>query len=367
MRSEEPLLKAQGLTKHFALGLPWDRHKLHAVDDIDLEIHAGKIVALVGESGSGKSTVVRLLDMLYRPTGGEIYFEGRPLSAMRSRREQLDFRRKVRLVFQDPFSMSNPAYRVSHSLMRSAKLHRPDLRPSERRPEVERVLETVGLVPGREIVDRFPYELSGGQRQRVGFAEALLSRPRVILADEPVSMLDVSIRIGLLNLMADLRDEEGVSILYVTHDIASAWYLADSVAVMYAGKLVEQGSPDLVLRHPAHPYTQLLLSAVPDPRAPLSLTEAGTGEPPRVIDPGPGCRFVPRCPYAMERCSKATPELVALPTGQAAACYFSQEAGALPALPGGPESAPVTWRAEHGALSGVGERGPKAGGVVEPA
>lgn len=344
MPSEQPLLKAVGLTKHFRLGQPWSRHMLHAVDDVNLEIPAGKIVALVGESGSGKSTVVRLLDMLYRPTAGEIYFEGHPTSAMRSRRAQRPFRRGVRLVFQDPYSMSNPAYRVSHSLVRSAKLHRPDLKPRARRQEVERVLETVGLVPGHEIIDRFPYELSGGQRQRVGFAEALVSRPRVILADEPVSMLDVSIRIGLLNLMSDLRDREGVSVLYVTHDIASAWYLADSVAVMYAGKLVEQGPADLVLRRPSHPYTQLLLSAIPDPRAPLSLTEAGTGEPPRVIDPDGGCRFRPRCPYAMGRCSSSTPELVPVRDGQSAACFFTQQAGELPALDQAPASAPVAWR-----------------------
>lgn len=344
MPSEQPLLKAVSLTKHFPLGPPWSRRLLHAVDDVNLEVPSGKIVALVGESGSGKSTVVRLLDMLYRPTAGDIFFQGRPLSAMRTRRSQLDFRRCVRLVFQDPFSMSNPAYRISHSLVRSAKLHRPDLAANERRQEVERVLETVGLVPGRDMIDRFPYELSGGQRQRVGFAEALISRPRVILADEPVSMLDVSIRIGLLNLMADLRDNEGVSVLYVTHDIASAWYLADSVAVMYGGKLVEQGSPDLVLRQPAHPYTQLLLSAVPDPRAPLSLTESGTGEPPRVIDPDEGCRFRVRCPYAMERCVSSTPDLLPVQSGQSAACFFTEVHGELPALAREPETSQVTWR-----------------------
>jgi peptide/nickel transport system ATP-binding protein len=352
--SEQPLLNAVGLTKHFPIGPPWKRHTLHAVDDVSLEIAPGKILALVGESGSGKSTVVRLLDMLYRPTAGEIYFEGQPMSAMRSRRQQLDFRRRVRLVFQDPFSMSNPAYRVSHSLLRSAKLHRPELKPKDRRQEVERVLDTVGLVPGSDIIDRFPYELSGGQRQRVGFAEALISRPRLILADEPVSMLDVSIRIGLLNLMADLRDQEHVSILYVTHDIASAWYLADSVAVMYAGKLVEQGAPDLVLRQPAHPYTQLLLSAVPDPRAPLSLTEAGTGEPPRVIDPDQGCRFRPRCPYAMARCSGSTPELLPVRPGQSAACFFTQEAGKLPPLEAVASRMPATTPGYDGMVVGAG-------------
>jgi peptide/nickel transport system ATP-binding protein len=336
MPSSDALLSAVGLTKHFGLGAPWARKTLHAVDDVDLEIPQGKIVALVGESGSGKSTIVRLFDMLYRPTAGEIYFEGRPLSKMRSRRAQLAYRRKVRMVFQDPFSVSNPAYRISHSLLRSAKLHRPDLKPNERRGEVEKVLDAVGLTPGRAVIDRYPYELSGGQRQRVGFAEALISRPQLILADEPVSMLDVSIRIGLLNLMGDLRDREGVSILYVTHDIASAWYLADTVAVMYAGRLVEQGPADRVLRQPGHPYTQLLLSAVPDPRVQLSLTEEDVGEPPRIIDPDAGCRFRWRCPYAEEQCAKATPELAPLSDGHLAACFVSTSVGIPAHLPGTP-------------------------------
>lgn len=326
MPAEQPLLRAVSLTRHFGLGPPWSRKTLHAVDDVNLEIPEASIVALVGESGSGKSTIVRLFDMLYRPTSGEIFFEGRPLSAMRRRSAQLAYRRKVRMVFQDPFSVTNPAYRISHSLMRSAKLHRDDLAPGQRRAEVARVLDSVGLSPGEEIVDRFPYELSGGQRQRVGFAEALVSRPRLILADEPVSMLDVSIRVGLLNLMADLRDQEGVSILYVTHDIASAWYLADTVAVMYAGRLVEHGPSDLVLRAPAHPYTKLLLSAVPDPKVTLSLAEENVGEPPRVIDPDDGCRFRFRCPYAEDRCALATPLLAPVGEGHQTACFVAADA-----------------------------------------
>lgn len=325
MPAEAELLRAEAVTKHFGLGPLWSRRKLHAVDDVDLNIGPAKIVALVGESGSGKSTLVRLFAMLIRPTSGEIYFEGHALSGVRRRSAQLHYRRQVRMVFQDPFSVSNPAYRISHSLLRTAKLHRPDIRARQRRTEVERVLDEVGLIPASEIIDRFPYELSGGQRQRVGFAEALISRPRLILADEPVSMLDVSIRIGLLNLMADLRDREGVSILYVTHDIASAWYLADLVAVMYAGKLVEQGPADRVLRAPRHPYTQLLLSAVPDPRVALALTDDDVGEPPRVIDPGEGCRFRWRCPYAEERCAASTPVLAPIEAGHNVACFVAAD------------------------------------------
>ena len=192
--------------------------------------------------------------------------------------------------------------------MRGLKLHRPELRAKNQRAEAEAVLEVVGLSPAGEILDRYPYELSGGQRQRIGFAQALAYRPKLILADEPVSMLDVSIRVGLLNLMADLRDEAGVSLLYITHDIASARYVADRLVVMYAGQIAESGPTEEVLARPKHPYTQLLLSAVPDPRAPLGVTaESDRGEPPKVVDPQPGCRFRFRCPMAVEECHTVTP------------------------------------------------------------
>jgi peptide/nickel transport system ATP-binding protein len=226
-------------------------------------------------------------------------------------------------VFQDPFASINPVFRVQHGVLRSLKLHRPSLSARERQAEAARVFEVVGL--GVDLLQRFPYELSGGQRQRVGFAQALAMRPKLILADEPVSMLDVSIRIGLLNLMAKLRDEEGVSILYITHDIASARYVADRLIVLYAGQIAESGPIEDVLRGPRHPYTQLLLSAVPDPRAPLSVeAETGHGEPPRVIDPAPGCRFRWRCPLAIETCAQVTPELFELRPDHSAACHVAK-------------------------------------------
>jgi peptide/nickel transport system ATP-binding protein len=320
----EPLLRTEGLTRHFKIGKALSRRTLHAVDDVDLTIGSREIVALAGESGSGKSTIARLLTKIYRPTSGEIYFGGRPVSSLRSRRDLLRYRGEVPMVFQDPFASINPVHRASHGLLRTLRLHRPDLSAGQRRQEAVRVLEAVGLTPAADVLQRYPHELSGGQRQRLGFAQALALRPKLIVADEPVSMLDVSIRIGLLNLMAGLRDHEGVSILYITHDIASARYVADRLVVMYAGQIAESGPVEDVLSRPRHPYTQLLLSAVPDPRAPLNVgAETDRGEPPKVIDPVPGCRFRWRCPLAIDECHKVTPELSELLPQHQAACHVA--------------------------------------------
>jgi peptide/nickel transport system ATP-binding protein len=325
------LLETRGLTRHFKVGGTFSRNRLHAVDDVNLTIGEREIVALVGESGSGKSTIARLLARVYEPTKGEILYQGRPLSTIRRRRDLLAYRSDVPMVFQDPFSSLNPAYRVQHGIMRGLLLHRPELKPAERRAEALRVVEAVGLNPAAEVLERFPYELSGGQRQRVGFAQALAYRPKLILADEPVSMLDVSIRIGLLNVMAGLRENEGVSILYITHDIASARYVSDRIAVMYGGHVVEAGPTEAVLRDAKHPYTQLLLSAVPDPRAPLDPDAVkDRGEPPRVVDPQPGCRFRARCPLAIERCSVETPLLRDLGPAHQAACHVAVADADLP-------------------------------------
>ena len=318
------LIKTVGLTKHFRLGGLLSRRFLHAVDDVNLSIHQEEIVALVGESGSGKSTIARLIAMVYRPTGGAILHRGRSLSTVRTRRQVLEYRGKVPMVFQDPYGSLSPVYHVSHGIMRALKLHRPDLSRRGREEEAEKLFESVGLAPARTFMGKFPYELSGGQRQRIGFAQALASRPELILADEPVSMLDVSVRIGVLNLMASLRRRERVSFLYITHDIASARYVADRLVVMYAGQVAESGPVEDVLAHPKHPYTQLLLSAVPDPRAPMTLpATTEVQEPPRVIDPGEGCRFRSRCPYAIDECHRVTPRLRVLRPAHDAACHVA--------------------------------------------
>jgi oligopeptide/dipeptide ABC transporter ATP-binding protein len=330
-----PLIETKDLTRHFRVGRGFSGKMLHAVDDVNLTVDRQEIVALAGESGSGKSTIARLLAGVYKPTSGEIHYQGRALSSMRSRRDQLVYRGDVPMVFQDPFSSLNPAFRVSHGILRSLKLHRRDLTRAQRYDEAERVIEAVGLAPAADIMHRYPYELSGGQRQRIGFAQALAHKPKLILADEPVSMLDVSIRIGLLNLMAELRGSAGVSFLYITHDIASARYVADRLLIMYAGHIVESGPTEAVLANPKHPYTDLLLGAVPDPRAPLTLgVEGDTGEPPKVIDPTPGCRFRWRCPLVVDECHHVTPTLRRLGDGHDAACHVAQpDAGTAPTNP----------------------------------
>jgi oligopeptide/dipeptide ABC transporter ATP-binding protein len=332
----EPLLRTVDLTRHFRLGGIFSRQMLHAVDDFNLTIQDREIVALVGESGSGKSTVARLLARLHTPTRGEIRYRGRALRSLRSRKDLLWYRGEVAIVLQDPFSAFHPVFRISHGVMRNLALHQPDLSGSERRREAERVCEAVGLSP--KLLTRFAYEMSGGERQRVGFAQALAARPKLILADEPVSMLDVSIRVGVLNMMAGLRDREGVSVLYITHDLASARYVADRIVVMYAGHQVEAGPTETVLSDPQHPYTQLLLSAVADPHEKAAELSADTGEPPRVVDPGEGCRFRWRCPLAIDKCAQVTPRLEPIGLTQVA-CHV---AVAKAAGTGPPDAAPIT-------------------------
>jgi peptide/nickel transport system ATP-binding protein len=318
-----PLLETRALARHFRIGGLFGRSMLHAVDDLDLTIRPREIVAVVGESGSGKSTIARLLAKVYEPTSGEILFRGRSLRDVRTRADLLEYRGQAPMVFQDPFSSLNPVHTIGYALGRGLALHQPKLSAAEREAAAVQALEAVGLSPARAVLAKYPHEMSGGQRQRVGFAQALSYNPKLVLADEPVSMLDVSIRIGVLNLMARLCAEEGISFLYITHDIASARYVSHRVVVMYAGRVAESGPAEEVLHHPVHPYTRLLLSAVPDPRAPITITAADTGEPPRVVDPGPGCRFRWRCPLAIARCAEVTPALAEAAPGHSAACHVT--------------------------------------------
>jgi peptide/nickel transport system ATP-binding protein len=317
--TESAALDVRGLTKHFSGGGLFTRHRIRAVDDVSFSLEAGKVTALVGESGSGKSTVARLLSRLYKPTAGVISFHGQDVSKARSRRALLRYRSEVQMIFQDPFASLNPVKKVEHHLARPLRIH--DVVPSnDVHARVLELLNSVGLVPAEEIADKFPHQLSGGQRQRVAIARALAVEPKVILADEPISMLDVSIRLGVLNLMLELKEKHRIAFLYVTHDIASARYVADEVMVMYAGQIVEHGPTDEVLQHPLHPYTQLLLSAVPNPAKGLRMEKL----PPRanrsLVPSHLGCRFVDRCPLAVESCFDTPPALLELRTNHFVRC-----------------------------------------------
>jgi len=314
-------LEVRGLTKQFRAGGVFHRSHLHAVDDVSFVLQPGRITALAGESGSGKSTVARLIARLYDPTAGEVLFEGRDVTSDRRRRKVLRYRSQVQMIFQDPFGSLNPAKTVGHHLERPLRIHGLASR-GEVKAKVEELLETVGLEPGAAYAAKYPHELSGGQRQRVSIARALAVEPRVVIADEPISMLDVSIRVGILNLMRDLK-ERGIAFLYVTHDLASARYVADDILVMYAGQVVEQGPVDQVLANPLHPYTRLLIESVPEGRRPLEPVEIRRGTAAASVDPSPGCRFVDRCPLAIDVCRQRTPMLIEARPGQAARCHVT--------------------------------------------
>jgi len=318
-------LEVRGLTKYFAAGssIPGRRSSVHAVDDVTFALRPGTITALVGESGSGKSTVARLLLRLYAPTDGTILHDGENVTATRARKDLLEYRSQVQMIFQDPFGSLNPVKTVRHHLARPLRIHGLAQR-DDVESRVLALLHQVGLNPPEKYADKYPHELSGGQRQRVAIARALAVEPTVLIADEPTSMLDVSIRIGILNLMVDLKEQHDLAMLYVTHDLASARYVADTVLVMYAGQIVEQGPAERVLQTPLHPYTQLLLSSVPDPSAhDRERIEIRKGLAAAAVDPEPGCRFVERCPLRIDVCSHVTPELVAAHPGQSARCHVT--------------------------------------------
>jgi peptide/nickel transport system ATP-binding protein len=311
------------LTKRFGVGSALRRAQLHAVDDVSFELRPGTITALVGESGSGKSTVARLLAQLHEPSGGTVLFEGGDASRLRRREEVLRYRSQVQIIFQDPFGSLNPVKTVHHHLARPLRIHRVVPR-AQIDVGVNELLKTVGLVPPEKFAAKYPHELSGGQRQRVAIARALAVDPKVVLADEPTSMLDVSIRIGILNLMLRLKEEREIAFLYVTHDLASARYVADEILVMYAGQIVESGPVEQVLAEPLHPYTRLLLAAVPDPAAGLQAERIEQRSPgAAAVDPAAGCRFVTRCPLAIPVCSELTPQLVGARPAQFARCHVT--------------------------------------------
>jgi oligopeptide transport system ATP-binding protein len=325
------LLRAQQVRKYFPVGsgslLPGRLQQVRAVDDVSLEVRAGETLGLVGESGCGKSTLGRCLLRLHELTGGSVTFDGRDITTL-SRRALRPLRREMQMVFQDPYASLNPRKRVGTIIAEPLRIHRLGDGAAVKR-RVAELMDLVGLSP--EHANRYPHEFSGGQRQRIGVARALALHPRLIIADEPVSALDVSIRAQVINLLDDLQDSLGLTYVFIAHDLGVVRHVSDRIAVMYLGKIVEISPAEELYSAPVHPYTEALLSAVPVPDPDLAATRSQIvleGDVPSPVAPPPGCRFAPRCRYATEVCSVEEPPLVAHgDTGHLAACHHPLNVG----------------------------------------
>lgn len=310
----QPLIRIENLSKSF----PTARGPLHALEDVSFDIPAGSVVGLVGESGSGKTTLGRCLLRLTEPTAGSVFYEGVDITRLDAKAMKA-MRKRMQIIFQDPYSSLNPRMRVRDIVGEALIAHGIGANARERRDRVAALLEEVGL--SADQMGRFPHEFSGGQRQRVGIARALAVEPEFIVADESVSALDVSVQAQILNLMQDLRERRGLTILFIAHDLSVVEYLCDEVVVMYLGRIAERGPGSEVYAHSAHPYTRALLSAapVPDPTAELNRTIL-QGDIPSPFEPPSGCVFRTRCQYAVEACAEAVPPQVALGSQHHAAC-----------------------------------------------
>lgn len=325
MSDEIPVMELRNVYKKFQVGkrgIFSSEQYVRAVDGVSLTIGRGETLALVGESGCGKSTLALTLMGIEKPTEGAILFEGKDPATDKNYHFK-DWCRNIQMVFQDPYESLNPLMTIGDTVAEPLQVHGIYLKKTECEQRVIKALEDAGLKPALNFINRLPHELSGGQRQRVVIAGALVLDPRVILADEPVSMLDVSIRAEILNLLKDLSRDKGISILYITHDLGTAAYFADRIAVMYLGRIVELGAMLDVLNNPKHPYTQALLSVVPVPNPRLRKKRIIlAGDPPNAIKIPAGCRFHPRCPLATARCREIDPQLAELGGNHQAACVL---------------------------------------------
>ncbi len=315
------LLEARHVTKAYGAGLV-GHDGIIALQDfsLTLEVERPRIIAIVGESGSGKTTLARLLLGLVAPSAGQVMYHGQDLHSL-SAEQRRNFRRDIQAIFQDPYGVYNPFYRVDHVLTTPVRKFRLAQRRSEARSLIEDALRAVGLRP-EEILGRYPHQLSGGQRQRVMVARALLLRPHLIVADEPVSMVDASLRATILGSLRQLNQERGISIIYITHDLATAYQVADSIIVLYRSVLVEAGDVELVVKAPKHPYTQQLIASVPQVSTERTWLDERPGSQGAVATPS-GCKFVSRCPLALPKCSEVAPQPRPTEPGREVACHVA--------------------------------------------
>ncbi|TXT57411.1 MAG: dipeptide transporter [Candidatus Thorarchaeota archaeon] len=328
----DTIIRVQNLRKWFEVNTGFLSSLLYkqelyvkAVDGVTFDIKKGEVLVLAGESGCGKTTTGRCVLYLEEPTDGTVYYMGQDLGTM-DRNEMKEMRKRMQITFQDPYESLNPKQSIYGIVSEPLMVHKIPLSPSQRRQRVLEALESVALTPAGDYIDRYPHELSGGQRQRISVARALILHPEFMVADEPVSMLDVSIRAEILNLLLQLKDELGLTYLFITHDLAVATYIADRIGIMYLGKIMELGPAHEVAFNPMHPYTRALISAVPsgDPTVKRRV-ESLKGEPPSPINVPSGCRFHPRCPYAQVRCVEEIPEDRDMGDGHFVACHFAGE------------------------------------------
>ena len=322
--SEKKLVEIRGLTKEFAAGSStWSRRKnvVHAVSGVNLDIYEGETLALVGESGCGKSTLGRLILNLIEPTSGTVTFDGKVMQELKQE-EMRQLRKEMQLIFQDPYASLNPRWSIRDIVAEPLETHKVYKTAAETTERVKELVKKCGIRP--EFINRYPHQFSGGQRQRVGIARALALNPRLIVCDEPVSALDVSIQAQVLNLLADLQTEFKLTYLFISHDLSVVRYLSDRVCVMFLGKICEIGNTKDVYEDPKHPYTRFLLEAVPKPDPTIRKEDKNMliGEIPSPVNPPSGCRFHTRCPYASERCSQEEPLMREVAPGRMAACHL---------------------------------------------